>query len=407
MLFHPLSTLPCHDARSSSAGLPPHPQTHSLTHSLTQSQRNVLERGAVAGGGGIPLCSGLVLVLVRVADDGLDGSQPKSLVLVLVLVLVLGSGVLVLEADFLLATVQRRLRLALIHRRGGRPRTAVAIGFPALLVVVVRGRRFAAATTPSVAHHAGVPVPVFVPVAVAVAVFGGSRGEFLVRGHGMRRGLDGSGSGAGGVGGGGAPAEVVVDGTRGADSVEVELGDAEDAAITLAGLYPLGADNGDVHLDGLLPGDAAALGSDEVGGIDADAVDHLGADAVDGAGELLASAGGKDTGGNGDAAQVRHLVGADGDLLAGGSAGGGAQDEMEGVLSVDSKSADLGAVHLQGARDIPGLLAVAVEGQGDEVGGGEIDRVPLEDDGGLGSIAAAQDGLGGLGGAERTEDAVL
>ena len=64
-------------------------------------------------------------------------------------------------------------------------------------------------------------------------------------------------------------------------------------------------------------------------------------------------------------------------------------------------------MHLQRARDVPGLGAVAVEAQGDEVGGGELDGIPFQDDGGLGGVAAAEDGNGGGRGAEGGEDAVL
>lgn len=53
-------------------------------------------------------------------------------------------------------------------------------------------------------------------------------------------------------------------------------------------------------------------------------------------------------------------MGADDYLLAGEGASGGAQDQVERVFSVDGETADLGAVHLQGARDVAGLLAVAV-----------------------------------------------
>lgn len=100
-------------------------------------------------------------------------------------------------------------------------------------------------------------------------------------------------------------------------------------------------------------------------------------------------------------------MGAHDDLLAAQGAGRRAQDEVEGVLGVDGETADLGAVHLEGPGDVAGLLAVAVQRQGDEVGGGQVDGVPLEDDRGLGGIAAAQDGRAGLGGAKGREDAVL
>lgn len=93
-------------------------------------------------------------------------------------------------------------------------------------------------------------------------------------------------------------------------------------------------------------------------------------------------------------------MGADNDLLAGFYAGGSAQNQMEGIFGVDSKAADLGAVHVQGPRDVPSFLAIAIKGEGDEVGSGELDRVPLEDYRGLGGIAAAEDGRARFGCAE-------
>lgn len=85
----------------------------------------------------------------------------------------------------------------------------------------------------------------------------------------------------------------------------------------------------------------------------------------------------------------------------------GAQHEVEGVFGVDGETGDLGAVHLQGPRDVSGLLAVAVQRQGDEVGGGEAHGVPLQDDARLGGVQAAEDGPRGGLGAEGGEDAVL
>lgn len=80
---------------------------------------------------------------------------------------------------------------------------------------------------------------------------------------------------------------------------------------------------------------------------------------------------------------------------------------MEGVLGVDGQPRDLGAVHLQGPRDVAGLLAIAVQGQGDEVGSGEVYGVPLEDDARLRGVQAAEDRPRGGLGAEGGEDAVL
>lgn len=163
--------------------------------------------------------------------------------------------------------------------------------------------------------------------------------------------------------------ELVAGGNR-PQSVEVELGDTENAAVLLASLDPLRSHDGDVCLDGLLPGQAATLSSDKVRGVDADAVDNLGTNAVDGGGQRLFSGGGHDARGDRNTAEVRHLVGAHDDLVGAKGTGGGPQDEVESIIGIDRQTTDLGAVHLQGARDIAGLLAVAVQGEGDEVGGG-------------------------------------
>ncbi len=191
------------------------------------------------------------------------------------------------------------------------------------------------------------------------------------------------------------------------ESIEIELGNAQNATALFASCDPFGPYNGYVVLHGLLPGDAATLGGDEVGGVDADAVDDLSADALNGGSEAFAHLGREDSGGDGDAAEVRHLVGAHDELLAAHGAGGRSQHQVERVLGVDGKTTDLGAVHLQGLGDVADLLAVAVQRQGDEVGGGQLDGVPFEDDGGLGGIAAADEGGAGLGGAEGGDDLVL
>lgn len=80
---------------------------------------------------------------------------------------------------------------------------------------------------------------------------------------------------------------------------------------------------------------------------------------------------------------------------------------MEHVLGVDGQAADLGAVHLQRAGDVACLLVVAVQRQGDEVGGGELDGVPFQHDACLGCVAAAEDWAGGFVGTERGKDLVL
>lgn len=83
------------------------------------------------------------------------------------------------------------------------------------------------------------------------------------------------------------------------------------------------------------------------------------------------------------------------------------QHQVKRVLSVDGQATDLGAVHLQRARDVAGLLAVAVQAQGYQVGGREGDGVPFEHDGCLRGIATADLGRRGLRGAEAVVDAVL
>lgn len=80
---------------------------------------------------------------------------------------------------------------------------------------------------------------------------------------------------------------------------------------------------------------------------------------------------------------------------------------MERVVRIDSQTGDLSAVHRQRSRDVASLLAITVETQGQQVRGGQLDGVPLEDHGGLGRIAAVQDGDGGFVGAEGGEYLVL
>lgn len=93
--------------------------------------------------------------------------------------------------------------------------------------------------------------------------------------------------------------------------------------------------------------------------------------------------------------------------IADKGAGAGAQDEVEGVLGIDSEAADLGAVHLKRTGDVACLLAISVEAQRHDVGGGELNGVPFEDDRSLGGIAAAEDGGDGLRGAKRVIDLIL
>ena len=80
---------------------------------------------------------------------------------------------------------------------------------------------------------------------------------------------------------------------------------------------------------------------------------------------------------------------------------------MECVFGIDSQTRDLGRVHSSWLGDVAGFLAVAVESQANQVGGREVDRVPLEDHAGLGGIATAEVGGLGLCGTEGVEDLVL
>lgn len=94
-------------------------------------------------------------------------------------------------------------------------------------------------------------------------------------------------------------------------------------------------------------------------------------------------------------------------LLACSRASARPQDQVEAVFSVDGQAANLGTVHLQRPGNVAGLLPIAIQAQGHQVGSSELDGVPFQDNGGLGRIAAAQDGGGGFGGAKGLEDAVL
>ena len=70
-------------------------------------------------------------------------------------------------------------------------------------------------------------------------------------------------------------------------------------------------------------------------GIDPDALDDLSANAVSGGGEALLEGLGQGAGGDGDAGQVRHLLGAADEFGGGVGACAGAEEEVEGVFGVD------------------------------------------------------------------------
>lgn len=80
---------------------------------------------------------------------------------------------------------------------------------------------------------------------------------------------------------------------------------------------------------------------------------------------------------------------------------------MEGVLRIDSQTADFGAVHLQRSGDISSLLAISIQAEGHQVGGSKLNRVPFEDNRRLSGIATPKGGTHGLGGAKGVEDAIL
>lgn len=172
--------------------------------------------------------------------------------------------------------------------------------------------------------------------------------------------------------------------------IEVVGADADYASFALAAFEPVGNDDGHVHVARLFPRLAAALCTDKVRRVDAQRVDHLCADAVDGGLQVVAQLLRHDARGDGDAGEVRHLVGAHCQAVAGVSAGRGAQDEVEGVFAVDSQSRDLCAQLV--ARYVACLAAVAVQAQTTQFRRGQLYGVPFQHDRGLGGIAAAQDG---------------
>jgi hypothetical protein len=53
---------------------------------------------------------------------------------------------------------------------------------------------------------------------------------------------------------------------------------------------------------------------------------------------------------------------------------------MESVFGIDSQATDLGAVHLQRAGDVSGLLAISVQTERYQIGGSQLNWVPFEDD---------------------------
>lgn len=121
--------------------------------------------------------------------------------------------------------------------------------------------------------------------------------------------------------------------------------------------------------------------------VDADIVHQLGTDAIDRLDQRLAHSGRQDSSRDGDATQVRHLVCAHNNALARVGSGRRSEDQVKGVLGVYCQTANLGRVLHRRFGYGAGLLAVAVHGEADEVGRGELNRVPLEDNTRLGGIA--------------------
>lgn len=189
--------------------------------------------------------------------------------------------------------------------------------------------------------------------------------------------------------------------------VQVVAADADDSALGLAGIHPLGYDDGNIHLDGLLPQRAAALRADKVGRVDADGVDKFPADAVQRRCKGVFLLRGQHARRHRDTGQIGHLVRATGELLGLVGASGGAQDQVEGVFGVDGETADLGAACLKGTRYRAGLGAIPVEGERFERGSGQVDGIPFQDQGGLGCVAEAQDGRRGRLDAVGVQDAFL
>lgn len=80
---------------------------------------------------------------------------------------------------------------------------------------------------------------------------------------------------------------------------------------------------------------------------------------------------------------------------------------MERVFRVDGQAADLRRARLVRARDTACATAVAVEAQTSELGGGELDGIPFQDDGGLGGVSTADGGRRGGALAEGGVDFIL
>lgn len=90
---------------------------------------------------------------------------------------------------------------------------------------------------------------------------------------------------------------------------------------------------------------------------------------------------------DGNARGVLHIVGAYADEVGREGAGGGAQDEAEGVLGGELEAGEFrGRVGERGG-DGGEARAVAVDVERAEGRGGKVERGPFERDGGLGDVA--------------------
>lgn len=170
----------------------------------------------------------------------------------------------------------------------------------------------------------------------------------------------------------------------------------------LGGFLVLGA-RGSVRI---LPRCAARR--DEMGRVDLDAVVGLGAELGDRVARVVGELRGFDEAeADRDAGGVVDGVGAGLDGRRGVLSGGGLENEVERIVGVELQSAEFGRGVALGIRDRGQALSVAVDGEVHEVGRGEVERVPLEGDAGLGRVADPELGRGRLSGAKLLGDVVL
>lgn len=125
-------------------------------------------------------------------------------------------------------------------------------------------------------------------------------------------------------------------------------------------------------------------------GIYPDSIDELSTNALSSGSQLLPKLGGHDARGDGYARQVRHLLSPDNQFLGCICAGGCPQDQMESVFGIDGQTRDLCAEFITG--NVSSFAAIAIEGEGAQLGSREIYRIPFEDNRRLRGIATAQDG---------------